>query len=77
MDKQQNESLTHEKSLVDSKISEKLDIPIGTNSSNIKLRTKNLLKHINKIQNQIDEVTLENKSIEESRLKLALNLRRF
>ncbi|MGI0057870.1 MAG: hypothetical protein ACREAK_10940 [Nitrosarchaeum sp.] len=77
MDNEQREPLVHEKLDTKSKIFKNLDVPIDSDSNTVKLRIKTLLKQMNSLQDQIDKVKLENKSIEESRFKLALNFRRF
>lgn len=74
MDNQQSKPLVYEDTEHTFK---NKDISINFDSNTVKLRTKTLLKHMNCLQDQSDKARLENKSIEESRLKLALSLRKF
>lgn len=77
MDNEQKKLLVHEKLDTESEIFKNLDAPIHYDSNTVELRIKTLLKYMDSLQDQINKVELENKSIEESRLKLAVGLRKF
>ncbi|MFB5627093.1 MAG: hypothetical protein ACE5R5_02740 [Nitrosarchaeum sp.] len=79
MDNEQIDSLLYKKRDTESEIIKNLDVLIESDweSNTTKLRIKALLKHMNTIQDEIDNAKLKTNTIEEKRLKLALNLRRF